>query len=380
VAEIETETTGQANIMIVDDAPASLQTLSDILKKQGYIPRPSPSGELALKMAKIEQPDVIMIDREMPDMDGYELYTQLNSDDELKKIPVLFINPLSETRERIKKEATGYFDFIAKPFKPEEVLARVQTQLKVRQLQVELDKREALLQEKAEARAKELTKPYLEMVFSLTKLAESRDDSAGRHLERIQAFCKLLATRLIEHLKYKGELDSTFIEHIFMASPLHDIGKIGIPDSILFKPGRLSPEEFEVMKNHTVIGYRTIESVHRIFPENTFIKIASQIARSHHEKWDGGGYPDGLHGEDIPLPARIMAIADVYDALRTPRIYKQSFNHLESCDIIIEGSDTHFDPLMVEIFKQLEPKFAKIWQSMTDLQLAKTASLKDPNR
>jgi len=204
------------------------------------------------------------------------------------------------------------------------------------------------------------------MIFALAKLAESRDDDSGMHLERVQAFCKKLAEGLAQRSRSGRQVDTKFVENIFYASPLHDIGKVAIPDRIVLKPGRLTPEEFEVMKTHAARGAEKLEAVQRQFPGNALLDMGIAIARFHHEKWSGGGYPQGLAGEAIPLSARIMAVVDVYETLRAKRCYKPAFSHEESKNIIISSSATHFDPEIVKVFIELEADFRAIRDEMKD--------------
>ena len=204
------------------------------------------------------------------------------------------------------------------------------------------------------------------MIFALAKLAESRDDDSGMHLERVQAFCKKLAEGLAQRSRLGRQVDTKFVENIFYASPLHDIGKVAIPDRIVLKPGRLTPEEFEVMKTHAARGAEKLEAVQRQFPGNALLDMGIAIARFHHEKWSGGGYPQALAGEAIPLSARIMAVVDVYETLRAKRCYKPAFSHEESKNIIISSSATHFDPEIVKVFIELEADFRAIRDEMKD--------------
>jgi putative two-component system response regulator len=222
------------------------------------------------------------------------------------------------------------------------------------------------LEDQVEKQVKEIIELQMGMIFGLAKLAEARDKETGKHLERIQILCKLFADELHKHPQFNTVVDVTFCERIFHASPLHDIGKVGIADNILLKPGRLTPDEFEIMKTHTTIGSQTLEDVQQRFPNNEFVKMGIKIARSHHEKWNGQGYPDGISGTDIPLCARIMSIVDVYDAVRSKRVYKPSVSQEETCEIITRDSGTHFDPALIEVFKGLQDKFNDIWSSLQD--------------
>jgi putative two-component system response regulator len=348
-----------ANILIVDDTAENLTLLTHMLKDCGYQARPVPNGRLALQAARSERPDIVLLDLTMPEMDGFEVCRQLKADDGLKDIPILFISALSETSEKLKAFEVGGIDYITKPFQFEEVKARVDTHLKLNRLQMNL-------QDQVNHQVHEITELQMGMIFGLAKLAEVRDTDTGRHLERIQILCKLFAIELKKVNNYDNHVDSAYCDRIFFASPLHDIGKVGIPDEILLKPGKLTPEEFEIMKTHTTIGAQTLSEVRKRFPNNEFVKMGIKIARWHHEKWNGTGYPDGLSREAIPLSSRIMAIVDVYDAVRSKRVYKPSIPHEQACAIIEEESGKQFDPTLVDVFKKLKGQFAEVWNMLQD--------------
>lgn len=216
------------------------------------------------------------------------------------------------------------------------------------------------LEELVNEKVQEISESQMATIFALVKLSESRDDDTGAHIERTSSLCRLIAERLRVLPHYADIINDTYIDNIYKASPLHDIGKVGIPDAILLKPGKLTPPEFEIMKTHTIIGFDTLSHVQKRYTQNSFLKIGMEIAKYHHEKWDGTGYPQGLSGEKIPLSARIMALADVYDALRSKRVYKEAFSHEESCAIIEEGSGKHFDPLLIKIFHENYKAFQEI--------------------
>ncbi len=347
------------NILVVDDTLENLKLLTEMLQEQGYIVRPTRNGKLALKAAAKDPPDLILLDINMPEMDGYEVCQNIKADQLLKDIPILFISALEETADKLKAFSVGGLDYISKPFEFKEVNARVETHLKLHQFQVKLEK---LVQEQVE----EIHDSQMSTIFALAKLTESRDDETGKHIEHVQSFCKSLAVKLGDTSIYEKIINKEFVDNLFHASPLHDIGKVGISDNILLKPGKLTGEEFEIIKTHTTIGAQTLESVSSAYPKNAFINMGIAIARSHHEKWAGSGYPDGLMGEDIPLPARIMTIADVYDALRSKRPYKEAFPHKKSVNIISKDSGSHFDPIIVKAFLEIEGEFKEIHASLKD--------------
>ncbi len=347
------DTNGRENILIVDDTPANLELLAGMLKQKGYKVRPALNGKLALQAAQNDPPDLILLDINMPDMDGYEVCRRLKADSRSIEVPVIFISALNETLDKIEAFSVGGVDYITKPFHFEEVNARVETHLKLHRLQEDLREYNRDLEDIVMSQVSEISEAQIAMIFALAKLSESRDDDTGGHLERVQMFCRLLATRLSKNPTYSSIITERFIETIFQTSPLHDVGKVSIRDSILLKSEKLTNEECEIMKRHTIIGAETLEAVRRHYPRNMFIAMGIEVARSHHERWDGSGYPDGLAGASIPLSARIMAVADVYDALRSRRSYKSPLPHGESCGIIIEGKGTQFDPDVVEAFIQI---------------------------
>jgi putative two-component system response regulator len=347
----------QAEILVVDDTIENLTLLARMLKDCGFIARPVPNGRLALQAAKASRPDLILLDITMPEMDGYEVCRQMKSDPQLREIPVVFISALSQTSEKIKAFEVGGVDYITKPFQVEEVRARVETHLNLHRLQMGLEDQVA-------KQVEEIVALQMGMIFGLAKLAEARDNDTGKHLERIQTLCRLFANALHQRPKYASHVDAAYCERIFHASPLHDIGKVGIADAILLKPGRLTPSEFAVMKTHASIGAQTLREVSLRFPTNEFLRMGIKIAQSHHEMWDGQGYPNGLRGEAIPLSARIMAIVDVYDAVRSKRIYKAAVSHPETCRLIEDAAGRHFDPELVEVFVQLKDEIYDTWETL----------------
>jgi putative two-component system response regulator len=221
------------------------------------------------------------------------------------------------------------------------------------------------LEELVEDKVKEISASQIATIHALVKAAESRDDDTGKHIERTSLFCGLIAGKLYENGLHTDVIGEEYADHISKASPLHDIGKIGIADAILLKPDRLTADEFEIMKTHVLIGYETLASTVEAYPGNEFIKIGIEIARFHHEKWDGGGYMEGLAGESIPISARIMALSDVYDALRSRRVYKEPFTHDKAYSIIIEGRGSHFDPALIDLFIEHHALFAEIYDRLS---------------
>ncbi len=271
----------ECRILVVDDT-VIFNFADPYAQRRGFNPG-VPNGRLALQAAKSKKPDLILLDITMPEIDGYEVCRRLKQDPELREIPVLFISALSQTAEKVQAFKVGGVDFITKPFQFEEVKARVETHLKLHRLQIGLE-------DEVEKQISENSKLQMGMIFGLAKLAEARDNDTGKHLDRIQLLCKLLADELMNRPGFFQHVDSAYCERIFHASPLHDIGKVGIPDHILLKPGKLTSSEFEIMKTHTTIGANTLAEVKQRFPNNEFINMGEKIARSHHEKWNGQGY------------------------------------------------------------------------------------------
>jgi len=347
-------------IMIVDDTVENLHILGEMLKTQGYKVRPVPNGTMALAAARKDPPDLILLDIMMPELDGYDVCQKLKDDSVLKDVPVVFLSALQDTCDKVKAFDVGGEDYITKPFQFEEVQARVATHLKLHTMQQQLESYNQHLEQRVQDMVQEVTESQMAAIVALAKLTEFRDDDTGKHIERVQMFCRMLAEKLMTYPEYTNVIDAQFVETIFHATALHDIGKVGIPDSILLKPGKLTTEEFDLVKTHTTIGARTLELCSQNYPNNPFINMGILIARHHHEKWDGTGYPDGLSGENIPLPARIMAVVDVYDALVSERCYKKALPHEQSCQIISEGIGSHFDPKIVEAFMDCVEAFKNL--------------------
>lgn len=348
------------DILIVDDTIANLRLLEGLLREQGFRVRPVTSGALALKAAERQCPDLILLDINMPEMDGYETCRRFKENEVLRRVPIIFLSALSDTGDKVKAFEAGGVDYVTKPFQFEEVLARVRTHLTIRQLQAGLEQHNWNLHVLVKAQLAEIFESQHATILALSKLAESRDDDTGQHLDRVKAYCKLLGEALRGDPHYAPIINDEFCENLVFASPLHDIGKVGIPDAVLCKPGKLTDEEFAVMRTHTTIGAATLKTVLNRYPSNKFIQMGLEIARSHHEKWDGTGYPDRIAGLDIPLSARVMAIADVYDALTSERCYKKAMPHEKALDIIVDGAGTHFDPYLMPSLGKVAEGFREV--------------------
>ena len=356
----------QPSILVIDDTPGNLSLLNQLLREH-YRVRLANSGPRGLELAALAPPNLILLDIMMPDMDGYQVFQRLQSDPATRRIPVIFLTAKVGAEDEERGLAMGAVDFIHKPIAPSVVLARVRTHLQIRHWQTFLEDKSAWLQQEVESRVSEVFRLQEATIRVMVSLAEFRDECTGNHIRRTQDYVRLLADYLSRQPRDAGFLMPEQIDRIAKASPLHDIGKIAIPDHILLKPGRHTPEEFAIMQTHSVKGESMLlRSLHEMGGDNAMLRFACQIARSHHERWDGGGYPDGLAGEAIPLAARLMAVADVYDALRSRRPYKKAFDHAEAVDIIVQGKGSHFDPLLVEAFLALQGVFSEIATKLAD--------------
>ncbi len=356
----------EEKILIVDDTPENLDVVGGILGRN-YNLLFAINGVLALKIAKAQKPDLILLDVMMPEMDGYEVCRVLKDDDDLREIPVIFLTAKSEVEDEERGFKLGCVDYIAKPISPPILIERVKTHLALKQAKDFLYKQNHLLEEKVRERTEKLTKMQDVVMVAMGALAEARDPETGAHIQRTKYYVQILAEELAKIYKYRDFLTPENITMISKSAPLHDIGKVGIPDRILLKPGKLTPEEFDEMKLHPVYGYEALLSAEDLMDEgDNFLQHAKDIAYGHHERWDGKGYPQGLAGEAIPLSARMMALADVYDALISIRPYKKPFTHEEAYKIIENGSGTHFDPEVVNAFKVRELDFIEIANRFVD--------------
>lgn len=359
----------RGNVLVIDDTPANLTLLTRMLGEKGYRVRPVPSGDLGLKAAWSDPPDIVLLDISMPEMDGFEVCRRMKEDARLREIPVIFISAQAEIEGKAKAFQRGGVDYVTKPFQIEEVEARVETHLKLRRAQAEVERYNRYLEQLVEEKVKEISESQLATIFAMVKLAESRDDETGTHIWRVREYCLALAGALRGAPSSVQELlTDAYVRDLYNAAPLHDIGKVGISDAILLKPEKHTPEEFQVMKTHTTIGAHTLRGVGEKYPRNSFVNVGAEIAFCHHERWDGSGYPQGLAGEAIPLAGRIMAIADVYDALRTTRRYKPAFDHAASVRILAQGDGrtmpAHFDPRVLAAFVEVTADFEKVYETL----------------
>jgi len=354
-------------VLVVDDTPENLSLMSAVLKDH-YKVRVASKGERALQIAQASPaPDIILLDVMMPEMDGYEVCRRLKQDPRSAHIPVLFLTAKTDIESESAGFKVGGVDYIAKPISPPVVLARVQAQLQLKRMADFLRDKNGFLEEEVGKRTRELSAMQDVTILAMSSMAETRDNETGNHILRTQRYVRCLAQKLQALPKYAPALTDAYIHLLYKSAPLHDIGKVGIPDSILLKPGKLTPEEFEIMKTHTTLGYQAIERAEKSMDMHLpFLQPAKEIALYHQEKWDGSGYPEGLVGEAIPLSARLMAIADVYDALISRRVYKGAMSHEEAMIILRQGRGTHFDPEVFDVFLEVEADFRRIAISLSD--------------
>jgi putative two-component system response regulator len=343
--------TNDQTILIVDDAPENLTVLSELLQPR-YRVRAATSGEKALRIAGTDpRPDLILLDVMMPEMDGHEVFARLRADPLTRAIPVIFITAMDSTEAELSGLEMGAVDYIAKPIVPPIVLARVHTQLELKQARDRLSDQNAWLEAEIQRRMSENLLVQNVSIHALARLAETRDPETGNHLHRTQGYVRTLALRLRNHPRFSAYLDDQIVDSMAKSAPLHDIGKVGIPDHILQKPGKLTPEEWVIMKTHAKLGSEALEQAERDAEKPVkFLTLAKEIAHWHHEYWNGSGYPDGLAGDAIPVSARLMTIADVFDALISRRVYKPPIPFPEAREIIAKGRGSQFDPDMVDNF------------------------------
>lgn len=332
-----------APLLLVDDDPVGLGLLQDVLQEMGFQVETATDGEEALERIRHGDFRIVLSDWQMPEMSGIELCRRVRRRQLGAYVYFILLTSMDRNEGLISGLQAGADDFISKPFDPQEL----QVRLRVAERIVSLESRDLIL-------------------FSLAKLAEARDQETGAHLERMREYAKLLAEHLATTPRYCDAIDGDYVRTIYLTSPLHDIGKVGIPDSILLKPGRLTADEFEIMKQHTLIGAQTLDAAMQAQPSAEYLRFARDIICSHHEKFNGAGYPYGLAGTDIPLCGRLVAVADVYDALTTKRVYKDAFSHEKARSIILGGKGTDFDPDVVDAFLAQESKIIRVREQLDD--------------
>jgi putative two-component system response regulator len=357
----------QATILIVDDAPENLVVLSELLRPR-YRVLAATSGPACLRIASAEpRPDLILLDVMMPAMDGYAVMAQLHQQAVTRDIPVIFLTALAAPEDEERGLLLGASDYISKPIKPAVVMARVRTQLQAKLARDWLHNQNATLEAEVARRMTENDLTQRVSIRALAHLAEIRDPETGNHILRTQGYVQQLALALRQHPRFADTLTPRYIDTLSRSAPLHDIGKVGIPDHILLKPGALTPPEWEIMKTHARLGSEAIDRAEQdISTPLEFLSVAKEIAHWHHEKWDGSGYPDGLAGDAIPISARLMAVADVFDALISVRVYKVAKTYAQASEIIANGRGQHFDPDMVDAFLAGFDDFVSIARRYSD--------------
>lgn len=347
-----------ATILLVDDEPSNLRLLQTLLKADGYETLSSERGAEALVLAADRQPDLILLDIMMPDIDGFEVTRQLKANPRTRNIPIIMVTSLDSRASRLKALEMGAGEFLNKPVDRAELSIRVKNLLRLKEYADFLAEHNHRLEEQVAARTAQLAESYRETIYTMTLAAEYKDENTGTHVIRISYYCRALA-------EYLG-MDTEFRDRIFYASPMHDIGKIGIPDHILLKPGSFLPDEWEIMKTHAALGAKILAR-----GNSPYLLMGAEIALNHHERWDGGGYPNSKRGEEIPLSARLMNIGDQYDALRAKRPYKPDFDHDKAMQIISKGDGrtmpSHFDPEVLAAFKACAEIFRGIYAEHTEL-------------
>jgi putative two-component system response regulator len=359
--------TQRATILVVDDTPDNLTLMSSLLKDL-YKVKVANSGEKALKYLEGDsKPDLILLDIMMPGLSGYDVIKELKANPSTHDIPVVFLTAMSAMEDEKKGLEMGAADYITKPISPPIVTARVKTQLENKRAADFLKDQNSYLETEVAKRTREISAIQNVTILAMASLAETRDSDTGNHIRRTQYYVKALAENLKNHPRFSHFLSEKMIDTIFKSAPLHDIGKVGIPDHILLKPGKFTPEEFETMKTHTTLGRDAIVHAEKqLGMQVEFLQIAKEIAYFHQEKWDGSGYPTGISGDDIPISARLMAVADVYDALVSRRVYKEGMPHEKAVSIIVESKSTHFDPDIADAFVELQEEFQKIAERFID--------------
>ena len=377
-------------VLIVDDTPQNITLLGELLQPH-YAVRAANSGERALRAAQTAPtPDIILLDVMMPGMDGYEVLQRLHAEKETRDIPVIFVTAMDSAESEERGLELGAVDYITKPIKPAIVLARVRAHLELKHARDRLANQNEWLEREVARRMRENLLIQDLSMRALASLAEARDTDTGHHILRTQAYVDTLAHHLQHHERFADALAEGRLERLVKAAPLHDLGKVGIPDAILLKPGRLTPDEFEIMKTHAAIGAAAIgKAMHDVLAaaDDTtaaqahgafaFLRVAQEIAATHHEKWDGSGYPAGLAGDAIPAAGRLMALADVFDALTCRRVYKKAMDFDQATQLITDGRGTHFDPDVVDAFLACHDQFVRIATQFQDEALAQEA--KDSN-
>jgi putative two-component system response regulator len=349
---------GRKKVILVDDNPINLKLARNTLMSK-YDVFTVPSAEKLFQLLEKTVPDIILLDVLMPEMSGYEAIKILKQDDKTADIPVIFLTSKSDTGSELEGFVLGAVDYISKPFSPQILLKRVETQVLLEEQKRELRILNEDLQEQVKERTADIRELQSAVIKTLSSFVECRDVVTGDHLEQTERFLRPLVDELRKQKVYAEEMDRWDLDVFLQSAQLHDVGKIVIRDEILLKEGRLTDDEYEQMKMHAHFGEEVIERIQQNARESSFLEYAKTMARTHHERWDGKGYPDGLKGLNIPLQGRLMAIVDVYHALISKRPYKEAFTPDEALKIIEEGKGTHFDPILVDVFTAVAKQFTE---------------------
>ena len=347
-------------ILVVDDDKTNLALAQKILMPR-YRIAASNSGRGALKYLENHHPELILLDINMPDMDGFEVMEQIQAKEDTKTIPVIFLTADNLAETEVKCFQMGAMDFVTKPFVPDILLSRVDKTIELDQYRHNLENMVKEQAEKITEDARRISKIQDSVIVGMANLIESRDGSTGKHVKNTQMYVRMIADELRRRSLFEEELTGEYIEDLCKAAPLHDVGKIKIPDSILQKPGKLTPEEFDTMKQHTTHSSKIIQMIIGDVEDEHYVRIVEDIAMYHHERWDGTGYPTGLKEDEIPLAARIMSVADVFDALYEERCYKPPVRPIERImQIMQEGRGTQFDPVIIDVFMEMLPMLKEV--------------------
>jgi len=346
-------------IFLVDDDVVNLKIGKNALS-ESYNTYTINSGESMLNIMANVLPDLILLDVDMPGMNGYEVISKVKSDIRAANIPIIFLTAFNDEVSELKGLSVGAVDYIRKPYSPPLLLKRIEVQLLLEEQRRELQNLNNSLNEMVDAKTQTVTELKDAVLSTMAELVEYRDEITGGHISRTQKYVRVLVKSMIEHEVYKDEMENIDEELALQSCQLHDVGKIAINDSILLKPAELTHEEFETLKKHTTFGEKVILKLKEKTSDSDFVEYARIFAISHHEKWDGSGYPNGLRGEDIPLLGRIMAFADVYDALVEARPYKEPYSHDQAVEIILADKGKQFDPILTELFEQIHHEFQRI--------------------
>lgn len=356
-----------SRILVVDDENFYIDVLVNLLREENYNVSVAKDGATALKIVQGDSPpDLILLDILMPEMDGYEVCRQLKANQSSAAIPVIFLTVKSEVDDEVRGFELGAVDYIAKPMSPPIVKSRVKNHLLLARARKVLENQARMLDLEVKQRTREINRTQDVAIYCLASLAETRDNETGNHIRRTQHYVRTLSEYLSDHPAFRDYLTDEIIELLYKSAPLHDIGKVGVPDRILLKPGKLDADEWEEMKKHAQFGCDALTRAERELGSTSFLQVAREITLTHHEKWDGSGYPYGLQGQKIPVSGRLMAIADVYDALISRRVYKEPFSHEDSVQMILQEKGKHFDPDIVDAFEVLQNGFRSIAEKFKD--------------